>query len=78
MFHSFRHVFKDALRAARIPEDLNDALTGHSNSTVGRGYGARETVRRFGMQALKGAIESVKYKGLRLSQVRPPKTKTQR
>ncbi|MDI3470716.1 MAG: hypothetical protein OJF62_002779 [Pseudolabrys sp.] len=38
VFHSFRHTFKDALRAVRTPEDLNDALTGHSNATVGRGY----------------------------------------
>jgi integrase len=36
VFHSFRHIFKDALRTAGIPEDLNDALTGHSNSSVGK------------------------------------------
>jgi integrase len=28
VFHSLRHNFKDALRAAKVPEDLNDALTG--------------------------------------------------
>lgn len=70
VFHSFRHLFKDALRAARIPEDLNDALTGHSNSTVGRGYGAKEIVRRFGMPTLKDAIDRVTYKGLVLPQSR--------
>jgi integrase len=36
VFHSFRHIFKDALRTARVPEDLNDAILGQSNPTVGR------------------------------------------
>jgi integrase len=30
VYHSFRHGFKDALRTARISEDVNDALTGHA------------------------------------------------
>jgi integrase len=38
--HSLRHGFKDALRAADTPEDLNDALCGHSNGSVSRSYGA--------------------------------------
>jgi integrase len=66
VFHSFRHVFKDALRTAGVSEDLNDALTGHSNTTVGRRYGAKEIVRRFGMQTLRRAIVSVTYKGLKV------------
>ena len=69
VFHSFRHNFKDALRTGRVPEDLNDALTGHSNTSVGRGYGAKEIVRRFGMSALKDAVYAVNYKGLSLSKV---------
>ena len=41
VFHSFRHGFKDALRAAGVSEDINDALTGHAGgASVGRGYGA--------------------------------------
>jgi integrase len=59
VFHSFRHVFKDAMRAAGVPEDLNDALTGHSNATVGRGYGAKDIVRRFGIDALANAVKAV-------------------
>ncbi|WP_409993919.1 tyrosine-type recombinase/integrase [Roseateles albus] len=40
VFHSFRHTFKTLCRAARIPEDIHDALTGHSGGgNVGRGYG---------------------------------------
>ena len=38
-FHSLRHGFKTACRAARIAEDVHDALTGHSNGGVGRDYG---------------------------------------
>jgi integrase len=66
VFHSFRHTFKDALRTARVQEDLNDALTGHSNATVGRRYGAKEIVRRFGMDALREAVGAVDYRGLKL------------
>lgn len=68
VFHSFRHTFKDALRVAHVAEDLNDALTGHSNSTVGRGYGAKDMKRRFGMERLKAAVYAVNYKGLKLPQ----------
>ena len=40
VLHSFRHTFKDACRACHIPEEVHDALTGHSGSGVGRTYGA--------------------------------------
>jgi hypothetical protein len=36
VFHSFRHGFKDAARAARVSEELHDALTDHTGSSVGR------------------------------------------
>jgi integrase len=39
VFHSFRHSFKDACRAAQISEEVHDTLTGHSSGSVGRGYG---------------------------------------
>ncbi|HEV2631323.1 MAG TPA: site-specific integrase [Pseudolabrys sp.] len=80
VFHSFRHTFKDALRAARTPEDLSDALTGHSNPTVGRGYGAKHIVHRYGIETLKDAIERVNYKGLKLPREfgRPSKSKRKR
>ena len=39
VFHAFRHTFKTLCRAARIPEDVHDALTGHSIGQVGRLYG---------------------------------------
>ena len=84
VFHSFRHSFKDALRAADVSEDLNDALLGQKNSSVGRTYGAKQKsgakdiVRRFGMERLKSAVYAVEYEGLRLSQVKSVKVKQRR
>jgi hypothetical protein len=72
VFHSFRHGFKDALRTARISEDVNDALTGHAGgSSIARGYGAKDIVRRFGLPALADAVSKVAYPGLDLSHVNP-------
>jgi integrase len=70
VFHSFRHGLKDALRRARVGEDVNDALTGHSNATIGRSYGARDMVRRFGLETLADAVSKVAYPGLDLSNIR--------
>ena len=71
VFHSFRHGFKDALRAAQVSEDINDALTGHTGSNrVARGYGWKDMVRRFGLPALQAALEKVAYPGLDLSRIR--------
>jgi integrase len=71
VFHSFRHGFKDALRAAGVNEDINDALTGHSGgNSVARSYGWKEMVRRFGFQTLCDAVEKVRYPELDLSPVR--------
>ncbi|WP_269537029.1 DUF6538 domain-containing protein [Cerasicoccus fimbriatus] len=39
VFHSFRHTFKDLCRNTMIPDDINDALTGHSRKTTGGKYG---------------------------------------
>ncbi|HKD30993.1 MAG TPA: site-specific integrase [Xanthobacteraceae bacterium] len=76
--HSLRHNFKDALRAAGVQEDLNDALTGHSVNTVGRSYGARARhpkqrhrtiIDRFGMAQLIAAIDKVNYHSIDLQAV---------
>jgi integrase len=67
VFHSLRHNFKDALRAAKVPEDLNDALTGHSTrGSVGRSYGAKDIVIRYGIPTLIDAISRIKYAGFAL------------
>jgi integrase len=76
VFHSFRHGFKDALRAAGVSEDVNDALTGHAGpGTIGRQYGAKQMIRRFGIATLAAAVSKVAYPGLDLSHLtyRAPK-----
>jgi integrase len=71
VFHSFRHGFKDALRAGGVNEDVNDALTGHSGgNSVARGYGWKDMVRRFGFSTLATAVEKVEYPGLNLAGLR--------
>ena len=70
VFHSFRHGFKDALRASSVGEDVNDALTGHSGgNAVARGYGAKEMLRRFGLPVLHEAVAKASYPGLDLSRL---------
>jgi hypothetical protein len=77
--HSLRHNFIDALRAAGVTEDLNDALTGHSNHSVGRSYGARARhpsqrhkviVERYGMPRLIETLGRVQYPRIELEAVR--------
>lgn len=71
IFHSFRHGFKDALRAAGVNEDVNDALTGHGGgNTVARRYGWKEMVRRFGFPTLNAALAKAHYPDLDLSLLR--------
>src|SRR4051812_30834533 len=62
VFHSFRHTFKRACRAARIEEELHDALTGHTSASVGRKYG-----NGVPLEVLAEAVAKVSYKGLDLS-----------
>lgn len=39
--HSWRHRIEDELRAAEVPEDARDAITGRERKTTGRFYGVR-------------------------------------
>ena len=72
VYHSFRHGFKDALRRATPDEELRDALTGHKGPrSVGRDYGAKEMLTRWGIDILKEAVEKVTYPRLDLSRVQP-------
>ncbi|WP_454752127.1 DUF6538 domain-containing protein [Cupriavidus necator] len=36
VFHSFRHNFKDLTRGAHVPEEVSDAITGHTSGKVSR------------------------------------------
>jgi integrase len=62
VFHSFRHTFKDACRAAGIEEAIHDALTGHSGGGVGRTYGIG-----YPLSVLAGAIKKIRYPGVVLA-----------
>jgi hypothetical protein len=77
VFHSFRHSFQDALRQATPDEELRDALAGRSSGkSVSRRYGAKAMLDRWGVKALKAAIDKINYPGLDLSRVRPLSTPT--
>ncbi|HWK38443.1 MAG TPA: site-specific integrase [Hyphomicrobium sp.] len=74
VFHSFRHNFKDALRAKGESEDINDALTGHKGGGVGRRYGAKDMASRYGMERLAEAVAKAEYPGLSLAHLYPSKS----
>jgi integrase len=86
VFHSFRHNFIDALRAARVDQEMREALFGHGwhRTTTTGGYGVKDMVLRFSANGLTDAVASVSYRGLDLShlvssKVRPkqkPQSKT--
>lgn len=65
-FHSLRHSFKDACRAADVPEEVHDALTGHITSSIGRRYGSG-----FPLSVLAKYVNSLSYPGLDLSHLYP-------
>jgi integrase len=72
VFHSFRHGVQDALRRATPDEELRDAIQGRSNKkSVGRDYGAKEMLARWGVETLQEAVSKISYPGLDLSRVRP-------
>lgn len=64
VFHSLRHAFKTACRAAQVPEEIHDALTGHSSGKIGRSYGSQP------LSALRKAIDKVKYAKLSTPEIR--------
>ncbi|MCP2129184.1 UNVERIFIED_ORG: integrase [Bradyrhizobium japonicum] len=55
-FHSFRHNFLDALRAANSPEYVNKALMGHTDKSVHGSYGSGAH-----LSAFKEAVDKVAY-----------------
>jgi integrase len=56
VYHSFRHGMKDSLRNAEVDEAISDAITGHTNSSVGRTYGSG-----YNLATLNKAIQKVNY-----------------
>ncbi|GIZ51735.1 hypothetical protein NCCP691_17490 [Noviherbaspirillum aridicola] len=62
VFHSFRHLFKEVLREAEIPKEINDALTGHESGDVGDKYGGDA----YPLRPLVNAIKRYRIPGLTL------------
>ena len=62
VFHSFRHTFKDACRAAGIDKEKHAALTGHAEGDEGDKYGAEQ----YPLKPLAQAIKKVRYPSLKL------------
>ncbi len=72
VFHSFRHGISDRLRQAGVDIELRKALVGWSTrSTMSGRYGAKAMLERYGAEPIRAAIESISYKGLDLSRVKP-------
>ncbi len=61
-FHSFRHGFVDALRAAGVQEYVFESLTGHSRGKVSSSYGSAGVP----LKLKHDAIALVNYPGLNL------------
>jgi len=72
VFHSFRHTFKDAWRECELPEDVQDAITGHSNQSIGRRYGNE----LYPLRPMFAAIGRLSYEGLDLSHLHKHKRPT--
>jgi integrase len=63
VFHSFRHGFRDALRAADVPEPIQDQLGGWAGAkTVGQSYG-----QGYDIDKLNTHLQKIAYTGLDLS-----------
>jgi integrase len=63
VFHSFRHTFTDALRAAKVTEPIAKSLIGHSDGTVTGQYGSGYQV-----DVLFEELKRVNFPGLVLEQ----------
>jgi integrase len=66
-FHSFRHTFKHFSRVCSIPEDHQDAMTGHTTAEVARRYGSADG---YPVEALERSMPLLKFGKLDLSRVR--------
>ena len=69
VFHSFRHGWKDAARAAGVDVAISDAITGHSMAGAGAGYGTRGNAG-YPLRVLQEAVEKISF-DLTLSPMMP-------
>ncbi|NBT41762.1 MAG: hypothetical protein EBT20_15070 [Alphaproteobacteria bacterium] len=54
VIHSFRHSFRDRLRAVQCPSDIIDQLGGWKTAGVGQGYG-----EGYPLEVLNGWLEKI-------------------
>jgi len=59
VFHSFRHTFTDALRAAKVTEPIIKSLIGHSDGSVTSQYGSG-----YPLEVLYGDLKRINYHGV--------------
>lgn len=59
-FHSFRHCFQDAARAARIPKEIMEALSGRDEGGTGAKYGDGYPVEILNEEICKIVYDSVR------------------
>jgi integrase len=71
VFHSFRHSFVDAMRAAGIPKEFQKALVGHAASDRETGRALSDTIDGYGagypIAVFNEELQKVAYPGLDLS-----------
>lgn len=67
VFHSFRHTFKDSCRNAGIPEEVHDALSGHTRSGASRRYGNEH----YPLAPLFQAMTRFTIEGLDIAHLKP-------
>jgi integrase len=69
-FHSFRHNFRDELRAARIDHDIAMALGGWTEGASGRTNASDSYGRGPKVQALSLAVQKLSFSGLQIEHLK--------
>lgn len=64
-FYSFRHTFKTGLRKSGVDKGTADYICGHADQSAGAVY-----VHGVSIEAMKAAVESLKFDGLDLAGLR--------
>src|SRR5262249_46591928 len=70
VFHSFRHNFEDALRAANIPDGLREAIMGRVETGSKAAYGAKVMVDRWTVELLAETMSKAKVPAVALDDLR--------
>uniref|UniRef100_UPI000B26D848 hypothetical protein n=1 Tax=Croceicoccus bisphenolivorans TaxID=1783232 RepID=UPI000B26D848 len=71
-FHSFRHNFRDELRAARIDHDIAMALGGWTNGTGGKSSASEAYGNGHRIHTLAEAVSRLKFADIDVSSLAKP------